>query len=214
MSICCTISLHILFVNMANMRNNRQISCGNRRCPFCNNFFPNLITLFLHCIRIHLELQCRICGVARVGYVLLVRHFLQFHMMRNISSPMDLIRIGFRLRDIPLCHASLDDMQKAADSLSQFLLRHGYTTSNVTASIVQLIITQFATQGGSNSVPSQIDQNIIVTSMNQSPVTAESSQQEHTEFAENHGPGNNQLYDRTDEMIHLEDNDTDDEESG
>ena len=158
------------------MRHVRQIPCVNRRCPFCNNFFPGLLTLFFHCIKVHLELQCRICGAVRVGYHFLVRHFLQVHMQITIPRPMDLIRIGIRLRDIPLCHASLEDMQSAADSLSQFLLQRGYTTSNVTASVVRLIITQSATQGGTNSVLSQLDHNIVVTSLNQSPVTSESSQ--------------------------------------
>ena len=97
-------------------------------------------------------------------------------MQITIPRLMDLIRIGIRLRDIPLCHASLEDMQSAADSLSQFLLQRGYTTSNVTASVVRLIITQSATQGGTNSVLSQLDHNIVVTSLNQSPVTSESSQ--------------------------------------
>ena len=61
-------------------------------------------------------------------------------MQMNISRPVDLLRIGVWLRDIPLCHASRDDMQSDADSSSEFLLEHGYTTSNVAASLDVIII--------------------------------------------------------------------------
>ena len=61
-------------------------------------------------------------------------------MQMNISIPMDLLQIDVRLRDIALCHASLDDMQNDVDSSNQFLLQRGYTTSNVAASLDVIII--------------------------------------------------------------------------
>ena len=122
-------------------------------------------------------------------------------MQMNISRLMDLLRIDVRLRDILLCHASPDDMQNDGDLSSQFQLQRGYTTSNVPACLVQLITAQSATQGGTNSVTLQIDQNLVDMSLTQSPVSSESSQKEYIESAENGSPIINQHYDY--EIIHI-----------
>ncbi|KAK1393393.1 hypothetical protein POM88_012449 [Heracleum sosnowskyi] len=183
------------------------------QCPYCNKLFAHFFTMFLHCIRVHLELKCRLCGAVSVGYLLLTHHFLQVHMNIRVSRLMDVFRIGIRLREIPLCETSLDNMQYAAISLSRFILRRQYIISRVVHAslIVNLLFVHSASPSGTNYVPLQIDQNIVGTSHNQSPATSQSSQEADTELVENCIPLLNQLDGPSEGMNPVED--SDDEEN-
>ena len=156
---------------MIRMRHVRQITLFGSTMSV-RQYVGFCLPWFFYYIRVHQQLQCCLCGVVCERYLLLVRHFLWIHMQMNISRLVDLLRIDVRLRDILLCHASPDDMQNDGDLSSQFPLQHGYTTSNVVASLVKLIIAQSTTHGGTNSVMLQIDRNLVDMSLNQSPVSS------------------------------------------
>lgn len=154
-------------------------------------------------------MQCRLCGNVSIGYIKLVCHFLEVHMGLTVTRLMDAVKIGFILREIPLCAASLDDMQRAAMSLTQIILRYRDFISHVRPASLpeQSLNGHSASSSGTNSAPLQIDQNIFGTGQNQSPVTPQSSQEEHTQSVQNCIPLVNQPNDPTEDIIRVEDSD-------